>query len=403
MSSRTLNWPRRLARTERTPLIPGHGSFLLRRVHLGSEAFDRQKIKLTGYLLVVVREGSVILDRADSSLLLQEGDAALVPPGRFALTEIPRPRFTRGEVLLYFFNQRALAELMTGRERLDELAARLTMPALPFYPVQRVGAALDAFLAVGALKSLADLRTVFAVMLNQRVAVVANFLKYEYYLPRLHLCLFLEGQCRGKVDIKRIAARYPHGAAAFRRDCANYLGMPAEQWLFRRRVELAHGWLRYSPATEHEVAGRLGYDDMQQLRADLKRRGGFSPLELAVLRLLHPLEPTAQVQLPFWYPDGEARAEKEQRLYSDFTTLHTTAPKPSDQKRLLRRYPPKEQGPPVMPVMPVTSAAQTNDGLDELAGQDDAPGNVISFEKLEAWQIGTSPLTAVLFPFALAA
>ena len=82
---------------------------MLQRVHLGDDAFDGQRVQLGGYLLVLAREGSVILDGDKSSLLLQEGDAAIIPPGRFTITEIPSAsRFTRGETQFYFFNQRAL-------------------------------------------------------------------------------------------------------------------------------------------------------------------------------------------------------------------------------------------------------------------------------------------------------
>jgi AraC-like DNA-binding protein len=249
--SRTLTWPRQIPRAKRQPLYVRHGSFFLRRIHLGEDAFNRQRIRLAGHLLVVVRQGAAILERDGCETLLQEGDACLIPPSQFQMTEIPRPHVSRGEILLCFFTDRAIADLLAGKEGMDE-AARIALPALPFYPVR-------GFIATASesLQSPTDFGGVFARLLNAGGGMPFAFLKRVYFTRRVKLCLFLEDHCRGWTT-KAIEQQYPDGIRAFRRECSIYLGMPVDQWLFRRRMELAHAWLRYSNRTEYEVAAALG-------------------------------------------------------------------------------------------------------------------------------------------------
>ncbi len=403
MSQRTLSWPRRIARAERTLLSRGHGSFCLQRVHLGDDAFNRQRIRLNDYLLVLAREGSVILNRDQHSVLLREGDAALIPPGEFLITEIPRPQFSRGVTVFYFFNQRVVADLIQNRESLDEVAARISLPALPFYPVQRLGDALRASAATDSSDASTDLGAVFTTLLAARPVMVCTFLKHAVFVPRVRLCLFLESRCLGKTDLRRIADAYPEGAAAFRRDCLNYLDRPVERWLFRRRIELAHHWLRYTDRNEDEVAAQLGYRDRRRFRGDMKRFGRFSPLELKTLRLLGNKEADRQASVPFWFPDQEARAARRRQNARELITLVTSAPTKCEQHTLLRKY--SDDGPQATwtpadvyrPVPPRPANAAVEDQPETL------PDNVITWERVEKWRTGESSLEVEPTLYALAA
>ncbi len=370
----------------------GHGSFGLQRVHLGDAAFDRQRIRLTSYLLVLAREGSVILDHGQHSVLLREGDAALIPPGEFAMTEIPPPKFSRGVTMFYFFNHRAVADVIRNREGLDEVAARISLPTLPFYPVPRLGDAFRVSAATGSFDASTDLGAVFTALLAARPAMICTFLKHAVFVPRVRLCLFLEGQCLGKTDLRRIANLYPNGAAAFRRDCSNYLDQPVQQWLFRRRIELARHWLRYTDRHEDEVAAQLGYRSRRRFRGDMKRFGRFSPLELKTLRLLGGKKADRQASLPFWFPDQEARAAKWRENACEGLTLAMQAPTKCEQHALLRKY--SDDGPKAtwtpadvyQPVPPRQAEAVVEDRPETL------PDNVITWDRVEKWRVGESSL-----------
>lgn len=392
MSQRTLNWPRRIACADRTPLSTAHGSFCLQRVHLGDAAFDRQRIRLTGYLIVLAREGSVILDRGQHSVLLREGDATLIPAGEFAMTEIPRPQYSRGVTWFYFFNERALADSIRRQEGLDEVAARISLPALPFYPVQRLGDALHAPVVTGSFDAPTDLGAVFTGLVAARPTMVCTFLKHVLFVPRVRLCLFLEGQCMGKIDLRRVAASYPDGAVAFRRDCANYLDLSVDQWLFRRRIELARHWLRYTDRGEDEVRAQLGYRDRCRFRGDMNRFCRFSPLELKTLRLLGGKEVDPQASLPFWFPDREARAARGRRNALDGITLAMEAPTKRIQRALLRKYADKGHTPvwTSSDVFHPTPARAVEAAPDDR--QETLPDNVIAWNSVEKWRAGESSL-----------
>ena len=374
--------------------MTGHGSFYLQRIHLGDDAFDCQRVQLAGFLLVLAREGSIILNGDDCSLLLQEGDAALIPPSRFRITEIPRLGFTQGETLYWFFNQRTLADLIAGKDGVHEMAARVSLPELPFYPVPRLGGALSAAAAFGSLRSLTDLRTVFIAMFNTGAALAYNFVKHAVFVPRIKLCLYLETQCLGVTDLAAIAKRYPEGPHAFRRDSAFYLGMPVTRWLFRRKVELAQTWLRYSDRSEQEVAHLLGYDDLRVFRGHLKRYGRFSPLELEALRRFGSKVVYGQDCCPpFWLPDRELHAAAERRRTSDFLWLAMTARGKRELLVLLKKYPDEQPSLPAISSPVVDASAPSETPLEPDAEQPVLLlGKLIELEAVEAWRIGKSSL-----------
>ena len=391
MKKRTpVQWPRQIPRTQRTPLDTAHGSFLSTRLHRGSDAFDRQPITLAGYLLVLVREGSVILDHGDIEQHLHEGDACLVAPGRFELTEVPKAGFTHSEIVYFHFNQHALAAVLAGRERLEELAARISLPEQSFYPIPGLAATLEAAGTVKPLGSMTDFRQIFACLLNNRPLMAGAFAKHACFVSRFKLCLFLEDHCHGKLDASAIATLYPMGVRAFRRDCANYLGMPVNQWLFRRRIELAQAWLRRSDRSEHEVAARLGYDDMRQFRGHMKRWGQFSPLELEFLQRFGSGPRDKFDSIPFWFPSAEARTAKVRRDSIGFLDVAMTAPRKSDMIRLLKKYPDDRRGLSADPATLDAGSEVPRGTVENLATPTDRLSNIISLEAVEAWRMGES-------------
>ncbi len=310
-SRATTVWPADIPRAERLPLDVGHGSFFLHRLHVEKEACNGQKVRLTCNLLIVVRRGSAILESNETVELLQESDCALVPPGEFQLTEISRRNKSHGEILFFFFNQAALGCLMQDKGELDQIAARISLPALPFYPVRNFGVSLDAALAAKKLRGYAEFTRLFNGLIGWGQGHLFAFLKHRYFVHRLKLDLFLESNILGNPNVKDLEKRYPDGARAFRCECAIYLGMTVSQWYTRRRTELAYMWIRFGNHKLEEIASLLGFRDLRVLRENVARYAGIPVQAITSLDKVSSSKNIRYLCTPFWVPSFEAREAKQ--------------------------------------------------------------------------------------------
>ena len=269
------------------------------------------------------------------------------------------------------------------------------MPALPFYPARRVGTSLENTMATGSFQPLIDLRAVFNGMLHSGPAVVLNFLKHHYFAAHFKLCVWLERQCHGPVDVNAMAQRYSHGDRAFHRECLLYLDMPVDQWIFRRKIEIARTSLRHSQVPVDEVAARLGFKNIRVFRGDLKRFGQFSPLELEVLRRFGPQGDTlAQASIPFWFPSADVRTKKIRRDNLDHLHLWMTTPKQRDMRALLKKYPDESSQPfPATDGLFLTKNPSVEPAVESLLGEETAKvDEIISRELIERWLTGAACL-----------
>jgi AraC-like DNA-binding protein len=394
----TTIWPRQFSTADRLPLDVGHGSFAIHRVHLGDDAADRKRIQLSTNLLIFVREGAAILERDGLCALLQEGDACLVSPNDFQITEIPRPGISRGEVWLFFFKDRSLPAMLQRTEGIDEVVARIALPSLPFYPARRVASSLTAATAARFIKSSTDFRSIFICLLNSAGALPFAFLKHVYFGRRFQLNLFLEDNLLSSPSASVIEKRYPAGIRAFRREYSTYLGMPLDKWLFRRRMELAYSWLRSSSRPSYEVATILGYTDLRRFAGDVRRRSGFSMGDLVILQKFSPIKEAdlEKLALPSWFPSTAARIYKERQRLDDSHWLNMMRVAEGDletwSRRVLRGSAATRARTPLASRR-IESVEPWREDFLEL--RTTTVSNVINSGAIQKWQTGESALVSI--------
>lgn len=87
-------------------------------------------VRLTGNLLVIGLQGSVVIERGDYRLPINEGGACIVSPGDFFISEIP-DRVGRFQSCMLFFNRAAVKQVLKRHRNLAALAAyAATQPSI---------------------------------------------------------------------------------------------------------------------------------------------------------------------------------------------------------------------------------------------------------------------------------
>ena len=391
-SRTTTVWPADIPRAERLPLDTGHGSFCLHRTHVGDEAANDQRVRLTSNLFVLVRRGSAILEQDGTTVLLQEGDGSLVSTGEFLLTEIPRRQTSHGEILFFFFNDAVIGSQLPNKSNIDCISARLALPQLPFYPVKNFGRVLATASAVDPLAISTEFSRVFTCLLNSSGVMLSCFLK-KYFSRRLKLDLFLEENIFEKPNRKSLESRYPDGARAFRRECDVFLGMKVSQWYARRRMELAYAWIRFGQHKLEDIASVLGYRDLRVLRENVERYAQVSTGALAYLGYGNKGN-VRHFCTPFWFPSSNARRIKFEARGFDWFQINmggiTKEQIKMPQHKIFWHSPEFYQNPPCERVPAGTIVEPSLENF--LALNTTLSDKIISLASVENWETGSAAL-----------
>lgn len=313
-----LQWPKQVPPGSRIQLGAGPKCFAIER--RGGDRWRRQRIRLTSNLLVLVSRGSVVIERCEQRLSVDEGGSALVLPGEFRLTEIP-DRVGRAASRIVFFNDRTIAAGLARLGNAETLATAVAPAFHGLYPLNNrwtqqhsVGLVFPAGFPAG-----------FNQLVNTVSSAVFMFLRDSFFNRARALDLWMETQVLTGVDALQLPQIYPAGARRFYSDWKTYERISPGAWLRRRKMELASVWIRHGDAELERIRQSLGYVCQEKFTAEYAAKHGIAPesekragdgrqLAGPVLR---------QKLRPFWHVD-ETEARRKLVLPRDRNELNAS-------------------------------------------------------------------------------
>ncbi len=183
-------------------------------------------VRTDDHLLIVVNEGDLVIESAGVPFAVREGGSAVVPPGRWRLTEVP----ASGQVgyWLLFFGPALLTEAIGDDEQALQLASRVTPAYRGVFVQPRL---LNLLHTWGQGSPASDVVQTIRALAASMSASYYMYLREHYYTPR-HV-LQDEVRRRWMDGARKIGRDWPGGQAAFRREFRFYHGMSIKTWARR--------------------------------------------------------------------------------------------------------------------------------------------------------------------------
>lgn len=356
------DWPSQVPVGLRQPTDFGRTCFGLQRG--GATFWDRQTVRLTGNLLIVVTTGTVVVERPWQRQAVNTGGACWLLPGDYKLSEVPdvAGRFKSD---LVFFDDRAIGRSIGSEEKLESFCRIPSQSMYSIYPQPQLGSVLlNAASACGILFPN-ELRKSLVFAANSGGSAMFMFLGHGYYARKTALNLWLEYHVISKKSANELAGLYPAGRRRFFSDFATYQALNPAQWLRKRRMELAATWIKHGTAPIELIAKAAGYDDEQRFRRDYIYERGHDPRREERLQDAHILsgKTLQDCIMPFWYVAPFSLWEELRRIHdnSDMEIPKFTAAQRRRALRLLnidgRK---KTEGPRPMPAAPPVQEAEVD-------------------------------------------
>lgn len=248
-------WPTALGvpriRTDRDDLCAAYF-----RLAVGPELLVNHLIRTEDHLLIVLTEGNLVIESAGVPIAVREAGSAVVPPGRWRLTEVP----ATGEVgyWLLFFGPALLTEAIGNDERAFQLASQVVPAYRGVFVQPRL---LDLLHMRGQSSPVADAVETIRALAVSMSASFYMYLREHYYAPRHALQDVIHRQWMD--GARKLGQDWPGGQAAFRRRFRAYHGISVTKWVTR--------WLR-----TREPAAAPGGPSEAIVRFDIMRRSGAS-------------------------------------------------------------------------------------------------------------------------------
>ena len=326
-----VKWPQEIPRSQRVKVNTGHRSFCLHREYVGAEALNRRAIQLKGNLVITVFSGSVVIERGTERQLVEAGGMAMVREGPVELTEIPVAGQSYGEVYYFFFP----SEVLRDWSRRNHGAERIALGLIPWpseIAVMPQGLTnLLPVLHLGGAAFPSNFAKVLTVAANQMSAAMFDFLAKTYYLPRLHLNLFLEQHIL--CDQLSIGEAYPGGTKQLTHDFRVFQGVPVAAWLRKRRMQLSRLWMIHNKAEANDLAEKFHYGGQGDFEKDFRRENRIQAAAIKAGRPWQDLDLAKRLALgvPFWLPvdkspaavdeGGECKVDAEADFWSATSTI----------------------------------------------------------------------------------
>lgn len=298
-------WPSAIPMSCRRKVDTGKGSFCLVRDADHSTAFCDQHVILSGHVLVLAMRGEVVVEAFGRTILMRPGDALLLGDCEARITEVSQGASGCVEICYFFFDSRVVGREVGTSSGVESLAWRNSAPDSYFQSVGDVVPQMMSRVRVGQLVFPRDLSRILRIFVNFYVpASFFSILRRTYFQPRARLSAFVERHVLGYSTIERIARDFPEGRAEFFKQFAKYHVQTPEDWLRRRRMELAQVWLGYGDVKVDDVASVLGY----KKRADFRRdkpgplRERLERIERAGSHADLSARDVQRLARPFWIP-----------------------------------------------------------------------------------------------------
>ena len=274
-----------------------------------STSFYDQHIVLTGHLLILAVRGEVVVEAFDSTVLMRPGDALMLGECEARISEAGSGVSGCAEVCYFLFDHRVVGREVGSSVEVESLCWIDSAPDSYFQRVREFVPHIMSCAHAGQLVFPRDLSRILRILVNCHVpASFFSILRRTYFQPRAWLSAFVERYVLGNSTIERIARDYPLGRAEFFRQFAKYHIQSPEDWLRRRRMELARLWLGYGDVKLDDVASALGYKKKADFHRDapgplserlekIKRVGSQADLSATEVQRL---------ARPFWVPPTAA-------------------------------------------------------------------------------------------------
>lgn len=316
-----IRWPQTIPKGERIRLDTGHRSFCLHRRPVGDQ-FNAQSIRLTGHLLILVVSGCVVVERGAESRVVEAGEAVVIPEGQILLTEVPAAHITHGEAYFFFFHTGVLRDVSATNAGVEEVALRVPPWPGEIGVVPRGYSNLTTFILGGQLKFPWEFSKILTLVTHQFSATIFAFLTREFFLPKLRLNLFMEEHLFETPAV--LGDAYPGGGKQLDRALRLFQGLSVDQWLRRRRSQLARLWMGEPGANKEAIAAKLGYSGVEDLQRELQR--GKLPSPSSSWKNVQPVR-RRLLSAPFWLPPPAADDRKG--ISASFRPEPTRPPEPS--------------------------------------------------------------------------
>lgn len=205
-------WPSQVPLAVRQPTDLGRACFGLQR--RGSAFWDRQAVRLTGNLLIVMTTGTVVAERPGQRQAVNAGGACWLLSGDYKLSKVPDVA-GRFNSKLVFFTDQALARSIAGQKRLEALCRIPNEFVHGIYPQSRLGSVLTEVAPVCGIQFPHDLRKTLIFACNTGGSAMFTFLGHGFFAKKTALDLWMEDHVISKKSANDLADFYPAGRRKF--------------------------------------------------------------------------------------------------------------------------------------------------------------------------------------------
>jgi len=260
-----IKWPISVPFPSRRPTNCGPACFTVGRN--GEGRYRRQRVQLSCNLLLLPARGSVVIETEEQRIPVHEGGGCFVLPGEFRITEIP-DRAGRYGATLIFFNDEAIGKSVGDDRGIEGLVALVKPIFSRVCPQKSLYEGLSAVMTGLHLHFPHDLEKILLICANQAGEGVLTFLKNGFFRTKRAMNIWLESKVLTRKSALELAKLYPGGRRMFYQDFRVYQNMTPQQWVRRRRMELAAVWARHGGSSFDSIAKALGYSDLKRFRSD---------------------------------------------------------------------------------------------------------------------------------------
>jgi AraC-like DNA-binding protein len=218
-------------------------------------------------LLILPARGSVVIETEEQRISVHEGGGCLVLPGEFRITEIP-DRAGRYAATLIFFNDEAIGNSVGDDRGIEGIVALVKPIFSRICPQKGLYEGLSAVMGGLHLCYPHDLDKILLICANQAGEGVLTSLKNGFFRKKRAMNIWLESKILTGKSARELAKLYHGGRRMFYQDFRVYQNMTPQQWVRRRRMELAAVWARHGGSSLDLIAKALGYLDLKRFRSD---------------------------------------------------------------------------------------------------------------------------------------
>jgi AraC-like DNA-binding protein len=232
------------------------------------------------HLLIHVHSGKIIVQEADKTYTINEGESMLFARNQLAkFTKLPVDGIPFKSVTIFFsqshlqkyFSTNTTTEhsdklLITKHLNKHPLLTSLFNSILPYYELPE-----------DLSEDLTELKLTEAITILRKIDKSSEAILGDFGEPgKIDIADFMQKNYAFNISIERFAYLTGRSLATFKRDFQKVFGIPPKKWLHQKRLEQAHFLIAQKKQKPSDVYLEVGFENLSHFSFAFKQAFGYN-------------------------------------------------------------------------------------------------------------------------------